>query len=486
MTRAIAGLNPGPVWKYFDRISKIPRSSGHEAAIAKYVLERAGRLGLEAATDSAGNVLVRKPAAAGREKIRPVALQGHLDMVCEKDSGSSHDFSRDPIKLIRRKDILKAEGTTLGADNGIAVAASLAIMEDTALEHGPLELLFTVDEETGMTGAMNLQPDFLQSRVLLNLDSEEEGVVYVGCAGGRDTTGTWKIPYERMPGRSVLALLKITNLKGGHSGLDIDRFRGNAVKIAGRVLKALEPVGARLVRIDAGNKHNAIPRECEAVLLLSRGDVQPAENIIGDLYQAIAAELSVADPDLKIDFIADFSAEKNGKAVKKAFQKRLVRTIAALPHGVVKMSPDIPDLVETSTNVAVIRTSGETMAITTSQRSSVVSELEEIVDSVSAVFALGGASIRYSDGYPGWKPDMKSSILKTAGTAYRALYRKSIKIKAIHAGLECGVIGERIPSMDMISFGPTIEGAHSPEERIHIPSVARFWKLLLEILKRVR
>lgn len=479
-------MKPGPVWKNFDRISQIPRGSGNEAAIAKYVLERADSLGLEAAMDGAGNVLVRKPASPGRQKVRPVALQGHLDMVCEKDSGSSHDFSKDPIKLVRKKDILKADGTTLGADNGIAVAASLAIMEDAALEHGPLELLFTIDEETGMTGAMNLQPGLLQSRVLLNLDSEEEGVVYVGCAGGRDTTGTWKIPYENLEGRYVSGLLRIANLKGGHSGLDIHRFRGNAVKMAGRVLSALDRVGARLVRIDGGNKHNAIPRECEALLMLPQGGVESAENLIGELYQAIAAELSGADPDLKIEFVADFSAGKNVGVMKRAFQKKIMRILAALPHGVVKMSRDMPDLVETSTNVAVVRTTRETVTVTTSQRSSVASELEEVVDSVSAVFALGGASIRYSDGYPGWKPDMKSATLKTAGTAYRALYGKSIQVKAIHAGLECGVIGERIPSMDMISFGPTIEGAHSPDERIYIPSVERFWKLLLEILKRIR
>jgi dipeptidase D len=320
----------------------------------------------------------------------------------------------------------------------------------------------------------------------LNLDSEEEGVVYVGCAGGRDTTGTWKVPCEKTDSRSVQGLLRVSGLKGGHSGLDIHKSRGNAVKITGRVLGALDSVGARLVRIDGGNKHNAIPRECEALLMLPQDSVASAESIIGNLYSSIAAELSAADPDLKIDFISDFSDGTEGRAMKKAFQKKIVRTIAALPHGVVKMSPDMQDLVETSTNVAVVRTSGETLAVTTSQRSSVASELEEVVDSVSAVLALGGASIRYSDGYPGWKPDMKSAILRTAGNAYRALYGKNIKVKAIHAGLECGVIGERIPAMDMISFGPTIEGAHSPDERIHIPSVERFWRLLLEILKRVR
>jgi len=486
MARAITGLAPKPVWKYFDHLSRIPRGSGNEAAITKYILDRAHALSLDATEDGVGNVLVCKPASAGRCHVRPIALQGHLDMVCEKDSDTDHDFSKDPIKLIRRNNILKAKGTTLGADNGIAVAANMAIMEDRTIEHGPLELLFTVDEETGMTGALNLQSAFLQSRTLINLDSEEEGVLYVGCAGGRDTTGIWKIPFEKVPGRSVEGRLKISNLKGGHSGLEINKGRGNAIKIANRVLKALERIGVRLVRINGGNKHNAIPRECEALLLLPEGKVESVERIIGDLYSEICGELSASDLDLKIDFIADFGGKKNGKAMKRAFQKKILRVIAALPHGVVKMSADIAGLVETSTNVAVIHTNGENLILSTSQRSSVASELIEIVDAVSSTFALSGASISYSNGYPGWKPDMKSAILKTARSAYRSLYGRSIKVKAIHAGLECGVIGVRIPGMEMISFGPTIEGAHSPNERVDIPSVDRFWKYLLEILKKVR
>ena len=486
MTTIKKDLAPEPVWKYFKQISRIPRSSKNEAAIRKYILNRARVLKLDAAVDNAGNVVVRKLASTGRQHVRSVAIQGHLDMVCEKNSGKRHDFAKDPIKLVLNGDILKADGTTLGADNGIAVAANLAIMEDRSLEHGPLELLFTVDEETGMTGALNLHPDFLQSRTMLNLDSEDEGVLYVGCAGGRDTTGFWKIPFERVPGRSVAGQLKVTNLKGGHSGLDIDKCRGNAIKIANRVLKALEPTGARLVRIDGGNKHNAIPRECTTHLLLPENKIETAERIIGELYEAVSHELYFSDPDFKMDFVADFKGIRNAKAMKRTFQKKIVRTISAIPHGIVKMSPDIAGLVETSTNVAVIETDRETLSLVTSQRSSVDSELEEITDTVSSVFALSGASIRYTDGYPGWKPDMKSAILKLARTAYRSLYGRSVRVRAIHAGLECGVIGERIQGMDMISFGPTIQGAHSPDERIQISSVDKFWKFLLEILKRVR
>jgi len=333
---------------------------------------------------------------------------------------------------------------------------------------------------------LNLQPDFLESRILLNLDSEEEGTLYVGCAGGKDTTGTWKAAFEEAPLRSVPVQIKVSNLKGGHSGLEIHKGRGNAVKIANRVLMALEPLGARLCRIEGGNKHNAIPRECEAHIFLPTNRIEAAEKITGELHAAIRNELAESEPDLNIDFIADFSTRKKGKVLKRALQRRILRAIAALPHGVIKMSADIPGLVETSSNVAVVGTTKDRLFAVTSQRSSVVSELVEISDVVSAVFALSGASIRYTDGYPGWTPDMKSPLLKTAWSAYQSLFGRPVKVKAIHAGLECGVIGERIPGMDMISFGPTIKGAHSPDERVYVDSVDKFWKLLLEILKRIR
>jgi dipeptidase D len=486
MTTAVKGMKPESVWRYFAEISSIPRGSKNESAIAQYVLNTANKLGLQAKTDHAGNVVVRKPASKGRGHIRPVALQGHLDMVCEKNKNKDHDFLKDPIELVRRGNILAAKGTTLGADNGIAVATNLAIMEDCSLKHGPLELLFTVDEETGMTGALNLTPDFLESRTLLNLDSEEEGVLYVGCAGGKDTAGTWKVGFERPPARSVFVQIRVTNLKGGHSGLEIDKGRGNAVKIANRILLSLDSIGARLSCIEGGSKHNAIPRECEAHLYLPEDKIEPAEKIIGEFSAVLSSELALTDPDLKLEFVADYGGCKNGKVMKRALQRKILRSIAALPHGVIKMSADITGLVETSTNVAVISTAKDSLSIATSQRSSVASKLTEIVDAVSAVFLLGGASVRNTDGYPGWKPDMKSPVLKTARSVYRSLYGKSIQVKAIHAGLECGVIGKRIPGMDMVSFGPTIEGAHSPDERIYIDSVGKFWKYLMEILKSIQ
>jgi dipeptidase D len=486
MATAVKGMKPERLWKYFAQISRIPRGSKNESAITQYVLDTATNLGLQAEADKAGNVLVRKPASNGRSHIRPVALQGHLDMVCEKNKDKDHDFLKDPIELVRRGNIMTANGTTLGADNGIAVAANLAIMEDRSLKHGPLELLFTVDEETGMTGALNLTPDFLESRTLLNLDSEEEGTLYVGCAGGKDTIGTWKVAFESPPVRYVFVQVRVTNLRGGHSGLEIDAGRGNAIKIANRILLSLDSIGARLSSIDGGNKRNAIPRECEAHLFLPENKIEPAEKIIGEHYTAIGNELAVVDPDLKIDFIADYGGKNKRKVMTRAIQRKILRSIAALPHGVVKMSAEIAGLVETSTNVAVVNTAEDSLSIATSQRSSLASELTEIVDTVSAIFSLGGASTRYTDGYPGWKPDMKSPILRTARSAYRSLYGKSVKVKAIHAGLECGVIGKRIPGMDMISFGPTLEGAHSPDERIYIDSVGKFWRFLLEILQRIQ
>jgi dipeptidase D len=486
MVSAVKDLKPELVWRYFARISRIPRASKNEAAMTRFVLDTAKKLGLEARADKLGNVVVRKPASSGRGKSRPVALQGHLDMVCEKNGDKKHDFEKDPIQLVRRGNILTADGTTLGADNGIAVAANLAIMEDRSLKHGPLEFLFTVDEETGMTGAANLEPDFLESRTLLNLDSEEEGSLYVGCAGGKDTTGRWKLSHEKAPDGYVHARIKVSNLKGGHSGLEIDKGRGNAIKIAGRVLQALDTVGARLSGIEGGNKRNAIPRECEASVFLPAKKINRAEEIVGDLYTTIKRELEEAEQDFKVDLTVDFGNTKGGEVLKKVLQKKILQVLAALPHGVIRMSGTIAALVETSTNVAVVRTDKGFLSIATSQRSSVASRLKEIVDSVSAIFSLGGASVQHSDGYPGWEPDMKSPILKTARSAYRSLYGKSVKVKAIHAGLECGLIGQRVPGMDMLSFGPTIEGAHSPDERIHIDSVEKFWKFLLEILQRIR
>ena len=484
MSNAIEGLQPVLVWKYFAEIAKIPRGSKHEEKITKYVLDTAKKLGLSAKADKLGNVVVKKPASPGHEHRKSVALQGHLDMVCEKNKDTVHDFSKDPIELVRKGNFLTANGTTLGADNGIAVATNLAIMEDRSLFHGPLEFVFTIDEETGLTGAAGLQPGFVESRTLMNLDSEEEGAIYVGCSGGRDTVGTWKVALDAAPAGSTAAVLRVTGLKGGHSGLEIDKGRGNAIKLANRALLALGDLGARLTSLDGGDKHNAIPREAEAVVWIPAKKWDAAAAAVAAFQTIAKAELATVEPDLSVTLEPKKGARK-GKVLKRALQQKLCQTIAALPHGVLKMSADIPGLVETSTNVAAIHTTARTIAMPTSQRSSVASELDEACVTVRAIFEMGGAVAPTSDGYPGWKPNLASAILKTAKVTYKSLYGKEPEVKAIHAGLECGIIGERYPGMDMISFGPTLEGVHSPDERIHIDTVPKFWDFLLGILKAV-
>jgi dipeptidase D len=482
MTEAIEGLKPALLWRYFAGIARIPRPSKHEERIGAHVLATAQELGLQAAQDGCGNIVVRKPASPGREKVRSICLQAHLDMVCEKNADTSHDFLQDPIELVRKGDVVMANGTTLGADNGIGVATNLAVMADPSLVHGPLELLFTIDEETGLTGAKNLDPSLIESRTLLNLDSEEEGILYVGCAGGKDTRGNWNVMYEdaRLPGS--VAHLSVKGLKGGHSGLDIDKGRGNAIKIINRAVLRLAGTGARLVAINGGNMHNAIPREAEASLFIPEENLDEARALVLELNSLFRAEFSSVEPDLVVRLTEHAGTEKV-KVFDAALQQQLCRTISALPHGILNMSADIPGLVETSTNVATIFTTENEIELVTSQRSSVASRLTDAVETVEAIFELGGATVETSMGYPGWRPNLDSPILKVAQECYRSLYGKEAGVTAIHAGLECGILGEHIPGMDMISFGPTLESVHSPDEKIYIDTVARFWEFLQAMMR---
>jgi dipeptidase D len=447
-------------------------------------MRKAQELGLEGKQDRFMNVVVRKPASTGFENRPTVCLQGHLDMVCEKNKEKVHDFEKDPLEIVRDGNVLRANGTTLGADNGVAVATNLAIMEDKSLEHGPLEFLFTVDEETGLTGASNLKPGFVQGKTLLNLDSEEEGALYVGCSGGRNTIGAWSTKLENAPGKTKAVKVHVKGLKGGHSGLEIDKGRGNSLKIINRVLLALSDVGARLAHIEGGNKSNAIPREAEAILFVPAAKMRQAKKIVAQCNSTLKAELATVEPDLSVT-LEEVKDAKRGKVLKKQEQEMLMKTISALPHGVIKMSADIPGLVETSTNVAIIRMEKNKIVLTTSQRSSVASEILEILHTVRSVFELGGAKAQHTEGYPGWKPNLESPILKLAKSTYQSLYGKEPAVKAIHAGLECGIIGEKYPGIDMVSFGPTLEGVHSPDEKIYIDTVEKFWKFLLAILKNV-
>ena len=484
MSNPIEGLKPEGVWKYFAEISKIPRGSKNEKQIAAYVMQKAKEFGLEAKQDKFMTVVVRKPASPGFEGRPMVCLQGHLDMVCEKNKDKVHDFEKDPIELVRNGNVMMANGTTLGADNGVAVATNLAIMEDKSLQHGPLEFLFTIDEETGLTGATNLKPGFVQSKILMNLDSEDEGELYVGCSGGKNTTGLWKIVYENSPGKSVAAMVHVKGLKGGHSGLEIDKGRGNSLKILNRVLIALTDLGVRIANMEGGNKSNAIPREAEALVYIPSAKLSQAKKVVGAYQHTAKAELASVEPDLTVE-LEVLKNVKKGKVIKKQLQSLVLKTIAGLPHGVIKMSADIPGLVETSTNVAVLRTEKGKITLITSQRSSVASEILEVCQTVACVFELGGTKVEKGEGYPGWKPNLDSPILKAAKATYQSLYGKEPAVKAIHAGLECGIIGEKYPGIDMVSFGPTLRAVHSPDEKIYIDTVEKFWIFLLAILKNV-
>jgi dipeptidase D len=482
MSSATDGLKPAGLWKAFAELSKIPRPSKHEAAAAAYVVQQARKLGLECVQDEAGTVVVRKPASKGLEHKPMVCLQSHLDMVPEKRPDKRHDFLKDPITLVRRDNMMMADGTTLGADNGVGVATSLAIMADASLTHGPLEFLFTIDEETGLTGAHNLQPGFLQSKILLNLDSEEEGELYVGCSGGRDTMGTWPLDTQPAPAGAVGLEIKVGGLRGGHSGLEIDKGRGNAIKILNRAVMKVAALGGRLARIDGGNKRNAIPRDAVALMFVPKKQLALAKAAVAALNDICRAELASVEPSLEVSAAP---VRGRGKVLRKGLQKKLTMALAGLPHGVIKMSADIPGLVETSTNVGVITTDKKGISVATSQRSSVASEIGDIAYTVCAVFELGGAIVAGSDGYPGWKPNLDSPILKQAIETYKRLFGKEPAVKAVHAGLECGIIGEKYPGMDMVSFGPTLEGVHSPDEKIHIDTVQKYWDFLLALLKNV-
>ena len=483
MKQAIDGLAPEPLWRYFAGLSAIPRGSKHEEKASQWVADVAKRLSLDALTDSCGNVVVRKPAAKGLEHVPSIVIQSHLDMVCEKNSDTEHDFEHDPLVLRRQGDYITATGTTLGADNGIGVALGLALMEDRSIQHGPLELLFTVDEETGLTGANFLAGDFLRSRILINLDSEEEGVLCVGCAGGMDSRGEVRVAFDALPDSHRVFTIRVAGLRGGHSGLDIHRGRGNAVKLLNRALSALALCGLRLAAIEGGNKRNAIPREATAVVAVHEKSIDMAKKAIASLAEVYKAEYAAADPGVVLTMKP--LRRRTCPVIKRAAAKSIMDLLYVLPHGVIGMNAGIPGLVETSTNLARVTTTKDAVVIETSQRSSVESRKADIVATVCAAFALAGASVTHGDGYAGWQPDLESAILKTARAVYKKKFKKEPVVKAIHAGLECGIIGGKYPGMDMLSIGPTLEFVHSPDERVPIKSVENIWGYLSAILEEV-
>jgi dipeptidase D len=483
MLSAIQGLEPKRLWEYFAKLSAIPRCSKHEEKAIAYIRGVAKLLGLESEQDAIGNVLVRKKAHGGREDAPRIALQSHIDMVCEKNRDKVHDFFKDPLVLKRSGNFLTADGTTLGADNGMGVCTALSLMEDRSIRHGPLEFLFTLDEETGLSGAAGLQSGFLASRILINLDSEDEGVLYVGCSGGVDTIGTLPVGFDPMPAKHALFTLKVSALRGGHSGLEIHVGRGNAIKLLNRAMGALSPMGARVCTLEGGNKRNAIPREAAAVIAVPKAAVAALEEKVRELEKIYREEYSVLDGGVTLSL--EPLEKKMTRVFKRSAQKKLINLLYALPHGVIAMNPSIPGLVETSTNLATVSTSKTGIMIATSQRSSVESEKNDLMQMVRSTFMLAGATVENSDGYPGWKPNLSSPILRVAQEVYRTLFGKEAEVKAVHAGLECGIIGEKYPGMDMVSLGPTLEMVHSPEERIVIDTVKKYWDFLTRILESV-
>jgi dipeptidase D len=483
INQEIRQLKPERLWHYFAEILAIPRPSKKEDKIAQWLLQTAEGMGLEAFRDAIGNVIIRKPATPGMENRPTVVLQSHMDMVCEKNADVTHDFDRDPILSRIEGEWVKASGTTLGADDGIGMAAQLALLEANDIPHGPIECLITVDEETGLTGAFGLDPNALKGRILLNLDSEDEGELFIGCAGGKDTVATLPYQVEPLEGKFDGLRISLGGLTGGHSGDDIHKGRGNAVKLMNRVLhEAIKSFDAHLISFDGGNLRNAIAREAFAIVAVPAERIKAFQYRLGELDAIFRKEYHVTEPDLWMRWEG---SELPGTAIEHCTALALVRALYACAHGVIAWSADIPNFVETSTNLASVKTHPTHIEITTSQRSSVESAKDDVSNMVASVFELAGCEVRHTDGYPGWTPNPNSEITRITAEAWERLYGQKPKVLAIHAGLECGLIGEKYPGMDMISYGPTIKGAHSPDERLLIDTVERFWELTLEVLKKV-
>lgn len=499
------------ILKTFEEINRIPRRSKNEEKLALWLVEWARNHNFEAKTDALNNVLIKVPPTPGYEDSPVIVLQGHMDMVCEKCRESEHDFSKDPIRCVYDGDWLQGEGTSIGADNGIALAIGLVLAEAGTkgeIEHPPLELLFTVDEETGLTGASGLEESFFEGRILLNLDSEDEGIFIVGCAGGQNSRFALPVEWERLDyGKECgfgLFRISVEGLEGGHSGSEIHRQRANGIQLLARLLTGLkEKVGKknlRLVFFSGGSVHNAIPNYAEAFVALLRSKEKQTEDFVSELQQTLRNEYAVSDPEITLQFkevenrvIFETSG---GKVVRKEVpsdrvfstgtEEKLLGLLLGMPHGVHRVSDTIPGLVETSNNLAVVRTWEDEVRIISSQRSSVMSRLAEVTGKVENVAKLAGAMVEHECGYPAWEPDLQSGLLKKCKQAYVKTFGKEPEIKVVHAGLECGVIGSKCECIEMISFGPTIKDAHSPAERVFIPSIEKIWVFLENLLKSYR
>lgn len=479
---AIKGLKPELLWQQFYELSQVPRPSKREEKAVAFVRDFARKNNFDFKEDKVGNIVIKVPATKGKEKSPVIVLQGHVDMVCEMNKGTKHDFDKDPIKLIKDGEWITAAGTTLGADNGIGVAAGMAVALDKTSVHGPLELLCTIDEETGMTGVNELQPKFITGRTLLNMDSEEDGAFYVGCSGGQDTAGVFSLEYTRAKKGMQSFEIMITGLRGGHSGLDVHQQRANGIKLLAQLLNKID-VPYQAVNISGGSLRNAIPREAEVTILIKPDDIKKIKKIVKNFISDSLNEFKTTDSGLTVK--VKKLNQKFGKVIKKELLDRIINSILALPHGVMSMSPDIPELVETSTNLATLKMDAKNIVIGTSQRSSIESAKVNIANMVISVFNLAGVKVIVGDGYPGWQPNMESNLLKVSQKVYKRMFKGQPEIKAIHAGLETGLLGSKYPGIDMISFGPTIQGAHSPDERVNIKAVEKFYSLLKGILKEL-
>jgi len=482
MIPALTNLQPEPVWKHFDKLAAIPRASTKEAAARDYVRTVATKLGLESVQDKVGNLVVRKPARPGREAAPMALLQGHLDMVCEKNEGTVHNFDVDPIKIIRVGEWLKADGTTLGSDNGVGVAAALAVMESDNIAHGPLEFVFTIDEETGLTGAAEFPGGLLKSKYFLNLDNEEIGTICIGCSGGIKTMARRKVGLHPAGAGSAWRI-KVSGLKGGHSGVDIHQGRGNALRILGGVLQVLlDRLPVEVAEINGGSAQNAIPREAAAVVLLDPSRESDLKSQVAAAEAGYKADLGGFDSGLQITVE---KAERPTRVFDANDAKQTVALLASLHHGVLAMSPDVAELVQTSTTLAVVTTKGDAVEIVTSQRSAIESSMLAAARMVATVCKMAGFEVEHAGKYPGWKPEPNSDIVRKLQEVHKKLFGEPAKLIAMHAGLECGVIGEKYPGMQMASFGPTIESPHSPNERVQIASVEKFWNYLKLVLENL-
>lgn len=484
MANNISELQPQALWKNFKKLCDVPHPSHHLELITKEITDFGKSLGLETIVDKAGNILIRKPATPGMENVQPVILQAHMDMVPQKNNDKVHDFEKDPIETIVDGEWVRANGTTLGADDGIGVAAGMAILESNTIKHGPIELFITADEETGMFGAFGLEQGLLQGKLLINMDSEDFGELYVGCAGGVDANISWKYKGVALPVDDIAMKINISGLKGGHSGLEINMGRANANKLLFRFLKeAVAQYEARLAKVVGGNMRNAIPREAYAVITIP-ADCKEEIVKLAEEYEALFnEEYKLTENKITVVCTEEPAPEM---LLPEEIQDDLINAVTACPNGVFRMIPAIPDTVETSMNLSIVEADAENISIKCLLRSSVDSKKEELASMVESVFTLAGARVEFTGSYSGWNPDLNSTILHVMSEVYEKLYSQKPAVKVIHAGLECGILGAIEPGLDMVSFGPTIRHPHSPDEKVNIESVAKFWDFLVATLENIK